>query len=636
MKFSKRQVEILYYLNEFEETTLKQISRKIGVTTQTLKAEIDSLRDILNIYNIDIRLEMLKGLKVYGSNNLQQLLQISKKNIELPVQDKIVLVLLLNRDFLILQDIADTLFISKSQAEKIMPTILKEYNEKIISTRYRGYKFIGTEIERRKIFVHLISPYFQELDFKKCFKDFCNTIFNLNQFFSEDILEDSTRIIELFNNSKDILFIQNSLSQLFLYLIFILQTNKIYSEDLIDQSYLSSIDFTNEFKEYISIVKSIDKKLNLNIKTSEKNYLAYILFVLKKHTRLDKSEILIEMKEFINDVLLNIKQVLSIDFFEDKKLATDLSYHIYTAILTNIVLKNTYINEDILSLKNQYPLGYEMSVLTASLIKNQFNCSMDEYDLVCLSLHFQTAIERLKKEERKIKTVLVCDLGQAVYELIMAKIERLYPEILIEEIYSMQVFLTLDTIECDLIISTENIENTNIKTIYITPALKEMELKRISNFIRSRNTSLIIQDKIRNSIIVNIEEKHERDDIIAYLSMHLESLDCIEDGFLGSVYKREEISSTALSYLALPHGNPEFVKETKLIIARLKHPTKWGEQDVKCVFLLAVTKECIHQNNRVFTTFYKKVSQLEFEMQIIKIEDEDDKNFKKELIRLFD
>ncbi|MFX6238452.1 hypothetical protein ABTF53_19730, partial [Acinetobacter baumannii] len=72
-------------------------------------------------------------LQVWGKENLTHLLIDSKNSIEFSLDEQILLLLILTDDFIVLQDIADKLFVSKSKIEKLMPDILKTYSNDLQS-----------------------------------------------------------------------------------------------------------------------------------------------------------------------------------------------------------------------------------------------------------------------------------------------------------------------------------------------------------------------------------------------------------------------------------------------------------------------------------------------------------------------
>lgn len=213
--------------------------------------------------------------------------------------------------------------------------------------------------------------------------------------------------------------------------------------------------------------------------------------------------------------------------------------------------------------------------------------------------------------------------------------ERVFPQIDIVGTYSVQEYMELGEVNCDLIISTESLPDTEITTLYVTPALKEVELERVREFVRTRNTKYLITNEITEAIMVHFKGPTSKEEVINQMVGVLEQEGYVSEQYLESVYERETISSTAMQDIAVPHGNPKYVHRMKLAIGRASTPVKWEDEEVKYVFLLVVTGELLQQNSRVFTNFYKKISDLEFEINLNELDEKDDEAFKKALIKLF-
>ncbi|MCG4731954.1 hypothetical protein, partial [Phocaeicola vulgatus] len=87
-------------------------------------------------------------------------------------------------------------------------------------------------------------------------------------------------------------------------------------------------------------------------------------------------------------------------------------------------------------------------------------------ELIYLSLHFQTAIERAKSNKDKIRVLIVCHLGQVSMDLIVNRIQNIYKDIEIVGAYSVQTFLKMEKNCYDFIISTEKLPNQHKDVIY--------------------------------------------------------------------------------------------------------------------------------------------------------------------------
>ncbi|WZU03159.1 PTS sugar transporter subunit IIA [Erysipelothrix sp. D19-032] len=66
----------------------------------------------------------------------------------------------------------------------------------------------------------------------------------------------------------------------------------------------------------------------------------------------------------------------------------------------------------------------------------------------------------------------------------------------------------------------------------------------------------------------------------------------VSEHFKQSVLDREKMSSTSFIYaIAIPHPLDLESHQSKVAVAPLKKPIRWGSYDVKLVMLLAITEE---------------------------------------------
>lgn len=67
----------------------------------------------------------------------------------------------------------------------------------------------------------------------------------------------------------------------------------------------------------------------------------------------------------------------------------------------------------------------------------------------------------------------------------------------------------------------------------------------------------------------------------------------VKNGFVKSLWEREEVFSTAVGYsFGIPHGKCEYVKNACIAYMRLKNEIQWSEDEkVKYVFMIGVSSE---------------------------------------------
>ena len=191
-------------------------------------------------------------------------------------------------------------------------------------------------------------------------------------------------------------------------------------------------------------------------------------------------------------------------------------------------------------IKNQYALGFEMSTITADVINDKFKYFVSENEMIYLTLHFQAAIERMNTKVRKVKTIIVCHYGVAAASLISIKIERVIREIEVIGGYSVQEFLKLKEVSCDLILSTEILPNSHIPIIYVTPDLKETQLKSISDFSEKKRINNMLSEKILEADVLNIKSAKSVEDVIYKMINPLVVSNYVTIEYYMSVIEREK------------------------------------------------------------------------------------------------
>lgn len=156
MKLTIRQFKLLQYINDFPDMTLDDYSRALEISIPTLKSDIKNMEDLLKKYKIILQVLGKNNLQICGKENLTHLLIDSKNRIEFSLDEQILLLLTLSDDFIVLQDIADKLFVSKSKIEKLMPDLLKTYSNDLQSLRHYGIRCVSPEAEKKSLICQII------------------------------------------------------------------------------------------------------------------------------------------------------------------------------------------------------------------------------------------------------------------------------------------------------------------------------------------------------------------------------------------------------------------------------------------------------------------------------------------------
>lgn len=127
-------------------------------------------------------------------------------------------------------------------------------------------------------------------------------------------------------------------------------------------------------------------------------------------------------------------------------------------------------------------------------------------------------------------------------------------------------------------------------------------MQKIKEGIKEIQVNHLLELNILEAIILPIEEKNMESAVKAMVQPLLEE-DFVTEEYLQSVLEREEMSSTSLNHIALPHGNPAMVQNTRLVIGRMNHPILWDDSKVSCAFLFAVSSEMLKEKPMLLIHF---------------------------------
>ncbi|MFT4186516.1 MAG: PTS sugar transporter subunit IIA [Micrococcaceae bacterium] len=105
------------------------------------------------------------------------------------------------------------------------------------------------------------------------------------------------------------------------------------------------------------------------------------------------------------------------------------------------------------------------------------------------------------------------------------------------------------------------------------------------------------QNKVKKENIITNLDANSKQEVIEKMVKVLHHNGYISDekGFVAAVYERESQITTGIgNNVAIPHGKSELVRESTVMVAKLKNSVDWNSFDdkpVNLVFLLAIKDE---------------------------------------------
>lgn len=314
---------------------------------------------------------------------------------------------------------------------------------------------------------------------------------------------------------------------------------------------------------------------------------------------------------FVDEVLEAVSSILEVSLQEDQKLRQSMILHLRAAIFR---MRHGQIcsNELLPYIKAAYREVYTASWIISMLCEKYFDLQLTDDELGYLVLLIQSAIER---KDASRKAVLIADFPRSCGELITQRIMRYVPEIKQIDILSRYETDNPHFREADIILTRSAMDDP--RAIVIDNLLSDEGIASLKEKLRHarRHPALLASPFTMNSAplfspdLIFLQQPFEnKTDLIRFISARLEEKGLASAGLCESALNREKITSTSISDgIAFPHGDPEFVLESRVVLVTLPSPIAWDEQEQADIIFFACFNMSSQRERRQISAFYKEL-----------------------------
>lgn len=303
-------------------------------------------------------------------------------------------------------------------------------------------------------------------------------------------------------------------------------------------------------------------------------------------------------KPEIEKILKTIRDETNIDLSDDKQLINGLAMHLEAA-LQRLRFDMNIRNEFLDSIKNMYPLAFELAVLASQVIEDTYNFKTKENEIGFLAMHFGAALERKglnRKPKKPKKAVIVCIAGVATAMLLKEKIQKHFGQKIKIERTCPQQEVTQELIDSvDLVLTTVELTGfSSPKIKKINLFLEEEDMRAIQNAIEEKPNGENVDYRAIFPKDLFFPEGSFRDktEAMEYMTEIMKKKDYITESVKQSIFKREEMATTELgSLVAIPHALLNNTQEAVVSVMILNKPILWENEKVQVVLLLNIPKD---------------------------------------------
>lgn len=588
-RFDEREKKILEFLSKHDTpVTGKSLSMALGMSLRTVQsavAEINRSSPLIRSSN--------KGYSIIRENAAN----IHGETLYRPGNEHEILKKMIFADkALHIDEFAEELYMSTATLEKKLRSfdiVLEKYGLKV--TRKNMYiRIEGSEYSKRKLIKHLI---FDEID------PAFHSIDNLSAYFPgmdiqkiKEILSDSLRLYQYYTDDV------YSASLILNIVIALYRMKSDYSIKDTDQCITDK-----ECVEYL-IAREICRRYSLNWKLlasdAEVGYIAALLSGQIKPLNADSAR---KPPEVISPAFLKEISGILTEVFDYYMLSINYSeyLHSFAMHIEGMVKRaragHPAVNELLFSIKKNCPFIHDVAVQIAGRIGEKYQIDISDSEIGYISIHIGYLIEHTAESSEKISVLLLCTDYHHMAKLIKDRLDQdfgRFVEVKIEQQPERENVLTSDA---DLIITTLPLHIIGRRAEMISPFYTADDDMKIDRAVRQcinekkktyRNQ--LLSAFFREDLFFKTDILETKEDVICFLGQKIIDCKIAEDGFIRSVLKRENMSSTCFfNTFAIPHAIDLNAKRTVFCVLISEKGIQWDTHKIHIVLMIAV-----HQKDR--------------------------------------
>lgn len=585
---TKRQIEILLNLfsNLDAPVSLQVFTDQFHLSLRSIQTDIAEIKETIKEHGLYIENNkncICMSITNQETANIFMNSIIQDYNLNQFFEDQssrisyIISKLLDSNDYLKSADLADEMYISRSQISndiKLAKNMLSSYHLTLISKPYYGIKIIGKENDIRNYIIQ------EKLKIKNLVCDEITHSFN-----SHEHIDDINNIVIKILTHSHYIISDIALQNLILHIV--TAVNRIKSGHLI---HMDSLNISPVYAHVIEISKNILEKCadiyNFEFNDDEIFFLALNLYGKREF---DKQEFITdEINNLVFLGLYKIKEIFGLDFTSNLNLRISLGLHILpllTRINTNMQLRNIMT----FNIKQKYTLAYDLaSTFTNTIIPSDKKILDDE--IAYVALHFVNYIDENSPQKKK-RMLIISSLRRSETILLQNNILRNFPSIKEVKIIPKNSLSTTNVNSYNVICTTENdIFINNNKIQKISYFLNDTDIKKIELLLDGFNGPKDILDCFSEDLFY-YGDAPSKNAVIKRLYEMAYKQGLADEKLYHSIMNHKNVTSTYFgNYLAIPH--PEiFLSETSFIsVAILPKPILWDDEYVDIVFLVSIQK----------------------------------------------
>lgn len=576
---------LLKYFITNDSLTLMELTNQFQVSKRTMLKYIQSLNlELKGIAEIKenhkryyLKVIDFKRLTSLQTGFLKQSLDL---NDPLKRQAYIVLTLIKAHDFIVLDDLADELMISKGTLNRDLADLkqlLQGYQAQVISVPSKGIKLQVQHDFNYALLLKFVSNYyaFDELLAKS----------TLKQTLTVDLLSEHT--LALVENNLAILQV-------------LVQTQHRLREPI---AFYQEITYRTQFQNLIQTTSDL---LNVQLTETEIQFLCYPFNLrINRATNENLTENrLVWLKQLFDNVEIKVKSEID-SRLEFDHVFEQIKYHLLfmlNRVIFHVQTDNLLSNEAV----GKYPIALELATATAQGLSKQVQVEIPEAEVNYLVIYFEMEIEEQNSQRLQQKAAIVGQVSRSIKRFIIRQLNDLFQDSIEVVSFATERELIQSNERYLIIFSNRPIQIWN----QTTPVV------RINSVFRTDEMLCKIQVAQVEEAIAHSWCDFRVTTLDATLGYYAGTERLIEteidrgrlnQNFLKAWQRREkETNNVFENGIAIPHviDDSPAAKSILLRIGIFKQPVKYQNRPVRFIFLIGIPQKLDQNLNRTLSQLY--------------------------------
>ncbi|MDF2505667.1 transcription antiterminator [Clostridium sp.] len=527
---NKRCIAMINYMLSEKVVKITDIADKLKVTDRTVRYDLIKIDDFL-IKNGFLKLKRKAGVGIWIElepkkiNKLKHILNnVDTYDYVMTEQERIkyVIFILLGTDkFRTIDSLAEELFVSRGTIIKDVNHVEKwlENNKiQLLSIKAHGLKVKAEEKDIRKAVIRLFEDDPKEVELLRFINKNSIDEDGIRKSINEKLLKNIDLVfikqcIVAAENQLNETFSDESFNALLIHVAIAILRIRQGKDINIDKFELLSLKNKEEYSVAAAMARMLESKFKVIVPEDEIGYITIHLLAgnVIKLKELDKDN-WIKIRVMAFKLIENFQRDANIKLDEDEQLFNGLLQHLKPMIYRikhNIILQNPLIDE----IKQSFENTFYLAKKNVEFIEKEQSKKISEDEIGYITMHFQTAMDKINKDKCTKSILIVCVTGLGTAKFIENRIQNIFDVKVINTISSRELDIYIDEYEkkeinIDYIISSIPIKKEGFNVIQVDPFLSDKDIVDLSKYLSINKNKSIIENE------VNISQHSKSDRIL--------------------------------------------------------------------------------------------------------------------------